>query len=64
MLQQKILNSGRPFVISEHEDELTEHSREYDEGKKPQDYLEEFEDFLKANQNKIDALNIIMLHEI
>lgn len=59
LLQQKILNSGRPFVISEHEDELTEHTRGYGEGKKPQDYLEEFANFLEVNQNKIDALNIV-----
>ena len=61
LLQQKILNSGRPFVVSEHEDELTEHTRGYGKGKKPQDYLEEFADFLRTNQDKIDALNIVCI---
>ncbi len=59
LLQQKILNNGRPFVISDHEDELTEHGRGYGTGQKPQDYLEEFAEFLKANQNEIAALNIV-----
>jgi type I restriction enzyme R subunit len=59
LLQQKNLNSGKPFVISEHDDELTEHTRGFDKGKKPQDYLEEFTKFLKANQNEIAALNIV-----
>ena len=59
LLQQKILNSGRPFVISEHEDNLIEHSRGYGSSKKPQDYLEEFTKFLRENRNEIAALNIV-----
>ena len=59
LLQQKILNSGRPFVISEHEDELTEYTRGFGSGQKPQDYLEEFAEFLRTNQNEITALNIV-----
>ena len=59
LLQQSILNSGRPFVISDHEDELTEHKRGYGNGQKPQDYLDEFAVFLKANLNEIAALNIV-----
>lgn len=59
LLQQKNLNSGRAFVISDHEDELIEHTRGFGKGKEPQDYLEEFAQFLKTNQNKVAALNII-----
>ena len=59
LLQQKILNSGRPFVISDHEDELTAHKRGYGTGQKPQDYLDEFAVFLNANLNEIAALNIV-----
>ena len=59
LLQQRILNSGRPFVISDHEDELTEHKRGYGTGQKPQDYLDEFAVFLNANLNEIAALNIV-----
>ena len=53
------MNSGRPFVISEHEDNLIEHSRGYGSSKKPQDYLEEFTKFLRENRNEIAALNIV-----
>ena len=59
LLQQKILNSGRPFVISDHEDELTAHKRGYGTGQQPKDYLEEFAEFLKANRNEIAAINIV-----
>ena len=38
LLQQKILNSGRPFVIFEHEDNLIEHSRGDGSSKKSKDY--------------------------
>ena len=37
LLQQKILTGGRPFVISNHEDELIEHGRGYGTGQKPKD---------------------------
>ncbi len=60
--QQKILNGSRPFVISDHEDELIAHKRGYGIGQKPQDYLEEFAEFLKANQNEIATLNILCTH--
>ncbi len=55
-LQEK---SGRNFVISEHEDELTEHVRGYGEGKNPQDYIDSFIKFINANKNEIAALNIV-----
>ena len=46
-------------IVSEHEDELIEISRGYGKGKKPEDYLDQFSQFIKANINKIDALHII-----
>ena len=52
-------NSGRIFVISEHEDFLIEHSRGYGEGKKPQDYIDAFIRFITSNKNEIVALNIV-----
>ena len=55
-LQEK---SARPFIISDHEDFLLEHSRGYGGKNKPADYLDEFTDFLTTNQNEIAALNII-----
>ncbi len=60
----EILNEGttdprRAVVISDKEDELLSHNRGYGEGKKPQDYLEEFKAFITGNLNKIAALNIV-----
>lgn len=60
----EILNEGtnngrRPIVISDKEDRLLSHERGYGEGKKPEDYLEEFKTFISDNMNKIAALNIV-----
>jgi type I restriction enzyme R subunit len=55
-LQEK---GGSTFVIDNHEDFLTEHSRGYGEGKKPQDYIDEFTKFINTHQNEIAALNIV-----
>lgn len=51
-LQEK---TPRPFVISEHEDFLLEHSR----GEVSPDYLDEFIKFLNENKNELTALKII-----
>ena len=50
---------GREFVISEHEDRLTAHERGFGEGKRPQDYLNEFTKFIADSRNEIAALNIV-----
>ena len=57
-LQEKI-SRGREFVISEHEDELIAHEIGFGEGKRPQDYLDEFTEFITKNRNEIAALNIV-----
>jgi len=49
----------RPVVISDHEDELVSHSRGYGKGKTPQDYLEEFNEFINNNINIIASLNVV-----
>jgi type I restriction enzyme R subunit len=46
-------------VISDHEDELLEHTRGYGKGSKPEDYLDAFADYIKTNLNEIAALNIV-----
>ncbi len=46
-------------LVSDHEDEFLGMSRGYGAAKKPEDYLENFTTFIKENQNKIDALNIV-----
>ena len=53
------MNYRRPVVISDKEDELVSHTRGYGEGKKPEDYLEEFKIFITDNINKIAALNVV-----
>jgi len=60
----EILKEGRlpgrgPVVISETRDELTGHTRGYGTGKAPQDYLEEFKEFVNNNINTIAALKVV-----
>ena len=59
MLGQFKLDNRRPVVISDHEDELLEHTRGYGTGSKPEDYLDAFSNYVRANLNKIAALNIV-----
>lgn len=59
-----MLNEGgesvpRPVVISVKEDELVYHTRGYGNVNKPEDYLEEFKNFIDANKDKIEALKIV-----
>jgi type I restriction enzyme R subunit len=50
---------GRPVIISDHEDELSSHTRGYGQGRTPQDYLDAFKDFINNNINTIAALNVV-----
>ena len=50
---------SRPVIISEHEDELVSHTRGYGQGKTPQDYLDEFNEFINNNMNEIAALKVV-----
>ncbi len=45
--------------VSEHTDSYITTERGYGRGQKPEDYLESFERYIRENQNKITALNII-----
>ena len=47
------------MVISDHEDELLEHTRGYGSGSKPEDYLDAFAAYINNHLNEIDALNIV-----
>lgn len=49
----------RRLVISDEEDELLTHTRDFGDAKVPEDYLEEFSSFIKNNTNEIAALRII-----
>ncbi len=46
-------------LVSDHEDEYRSTERGYGKGVKPKDYLKSFERFIRDNQNKIMALNIV-----
>lgn len=54
-------NIYRPHTqfISHHADKITEISRGYGKGEKPDDYLKEFKQFLEENINKLPALQIV-----
>ncbi len=59
MLAQFKPDGRRCVVISDHEDELLEHSRGYGSGSKPEDYLDAFAAYVKTNLNGIAALHIV-----
>ena len=46
-------------MISDHDDELTSHTRGYGKGVKPEDYLNEFKSFIVDHINKIPALSVV-----
>ena len=50
---------GMNIYISDHEDELQGTERGYGKATKPEEYLAEFREFIKANKNSIDALMVV-----
>ena len=46
-------------LISEHKDRIADVSRGYGKNRKPNDYLEDFKEFLENNRNRIAAIDII-----
>jgi type I restriction enzyme R subunit len=59
MLQQTRPNGGRKLVISDQEDELLSHTRGYGSSDRPEDYLDDFANYVKTNLNEVAALNIV-----
>lgn len=59
IMNEGAYNPARPVVVSYKEDKLLYHTRGYGNAEKPEDYLEEFKDFISSNLNKIAALNIV-----
>ncbi|MEG2868928.1 MAG: type I restriction-modification system endonuclease [Terrisporobacter sp.] len=47
------------IIIAKEDDELIEHSRGYGKGKRPEDYINEFENYIEENMNQIVALNVL-----
>ena len=53
-------DGGRqPILISRHDDEVISIERGYGNAEKPEDYLENFQTFLRENINKIPALIVV-----
>ena len=52
--------SGKPVVISDHEDQVIEVRHGYGHGQKPEDYLQAFSDFVNANSNRMLALQTVV----
>lgn len=59
MLNEGLSNSAKPVIVSDKPDVLLEHKRGYGTAEKPEDYLQEFREFINENINKIAALNIV-----
>lgn len=49
---------GHGIIISDIEDELVSHTRDYGGGQKPEDYLESFSYYIVSHVNEVDALNL------
>lgn len=56
----KIQKTDTHYIpISDKEDKIKEVARGFGKGQEPEDYLESFSAYLKANRNKIEALEIV-----
>jgi type I restriction enzyme R subunit len=62
LLDQRVVggNGANPLFISDHEDEVTKITTGYGDGKKPEDYLQSFHDFVNANSNRLLAIQIVV----
>jgi len=57
-LEQK--GPPQPMLVSDHKDEVVRIYRGYGKAKRPADYLEEFEAYIRDNLNKIPALEAVV----
>jgi type I restriction enzyme R subunit len=48
-----------PILVSEHEDEFRGATPSFGIGRRPEDYLEAFSNYIRNNQNQIAAINIV-----
>lgn len=60
ILDRKAASRPVPVLISQHTDELKSVERGYGSGTRPQDYIEEFTAYVKANGNRIPALLAVL----
>jgi type I restriction enzyme, R subunit len=61
MLIEGGLGEKRHVIVSLHEDAVISHTRGYGNVEKPEDYLEEFKNFVQNNMDKITALQIVCI---
>lgn len=59
VIKEGSMKTGKPVIIDNHEDEVVRHNRGYGKATKPEDYLNEFKEFIDTHINEIAALNII-----
>ena len=55
-----LIGSDRQPVISNHDDEIRDRTQSYGKHKRPQDYLDSFNDFIKVQVNKSAALSAVV----
>ncbi|GAD79038.1 type I restriction-modification system endonuclease [Vibrio ezurae] len=62
LLDAKVTGGGNrpPVIISDHDDEVTGVTTGYGDGQKPADYLQAFSDFVKANSNRLIAIQTVV----
>src|SRR5690606_17732376 len=58
-LDQHKLQSNNRIYVSDHQDVLLTIERGYGDGKKPEDYIDSFKEFIKTHRNEIAALEMI-----
>lgn len=47
------------IIVSDREDKVVSHTRGYGKGKKPEDYINEFKNYIEENKNTIQALEVV-----
>lgn len=60
LLDRKGDNPRPPVLISHHDDELIEVARGYGKAQKPEDYLQQFREFITSHGNAIPALTTVL----
>lgn len=59
-LDRTVFSRGKHIVISDAEDEVISHTRGYgDDAQRPEDYLDDFAEYVKNNRTQIAALEIV-----
>ena len=60
ILDRKSTGSASPIFVSDHEDKLKKVERGYGNAQKPEDYLNEFRNFITSHSNDIPALTTVL----